>query len=67
MMYKGVSYQGGDVRIKSLFQKYLGKKTGEKKQRVYVGFMNLEKVYDEVIKEDPWQVPRTHDVGAGVD
>ena len=33
------------------------------KNVVYVGFMNLEKVYDRVDREVLWQVLRMYDVG----
>ena len=36
---------------------------GEEKQRVYVGFIDLEKAYDKVNKETVWQVLRMYDVG----
>ena len=34
----------------------------EKKCSVYVGFMDLEKVYDRVNREALWQVLRVYDV-----
>ena len=36
----------------------------KKKRRVYVGFMNLEKVYDRVNRDTLWQVLRMNDVGS---
>ena len=36
---------------------------GDKKCRVYVGFMDLEKAYDRVNMEALWQVLRIYDVG----
>ena len=33
------------------------------KNIVYVGFMDLEKAYDRVDREELWQVLRMHDVG----
>ena len=35
----------------------------EKKNEVYVGFMDLEKPYDSVNREALWQVLRMYDVG----
>ena len=35
----------------------------EKKFSVYVGFMDLEKPYDRVNREELWQVLRMYDVG----
>ena len=35
----------------------------EKKCRVYLGFMNLEKVNDRVNREALWQVLRMYDMG----
>ena len=43
--------------------KQIGEKAREKKCRVYVGFMNLEKVYDRVNREPLWQGLRMYDVG----
>ena len=35
----------------------------EKIYRVYVGFMDLEKAYDRVKREELWQVLRMYDEG----
>ena len=35
----------------------------EKKLKLYVGFMDLEKTYDRVNREALWQVLRMYDVG----
>ena len=43
--------------------KQIGKKSREKKRRVYVGFMDLEKAYDRVNREALWKVVRMYDVG----
>ena len=43
--------------------KQIGAKAREKKCRVYMGFMDLEKAYDRVYKETLWQVLRMYDVG----
>ena len=39
------------------------KQIGEKKGRLYVGFMELEKAYDMVNREVLWEVLRMYDVG----
>ena len=43
--------------------KQIGEKVQEKKHRVYVDFMDLEKAYDRVNREALWQVLRMYDVG----
>ena len=43
--------------------KQIGEKTREKKRRVYVGFIDLEKVYDRVSRKSLWQMLRMYDVG----
>ena len=43
--------------------KQMGEKVREKKCRVYVGFMDLEKTYDRINREALWQVLRMYDVG----
>ena len=43
--------------------KQIGKKGWEKKCKVYMGFMDLEKAYDRVSREALWQVLRMYDVG----
>ena len=43
--------------------KQIGEKAREKKRRVYVGFMNLEKAYDRVNREALQQVLRMYDEG----
>ena len=43
--------------------KQIGEKAQERRRRVYVGFIGLEKVYDRVSKEVVWQVLRMYDVG----
>ena len=40
-----------------------GEKAQEKKCRVYVGFMDLEKAYERVNREAIWQLLRIYDVG----
>ena len=62
MMSKSVLEQGGTLdHIFTL--KQIGEKAQEKKCRVYVGFMDFEKVYDKVNREPLWQVIRIYDVG----
>ena len=43
--------------------KHIGKKAREKKCRVYVCFMDLEKAYDKVNREVLWQALRMYYVG----
>ena len=47
-----------------LIPKQIGDKAREKKCRVYVGFMDLEKAYDRVNWKELWQVMRIYDVGS---
>ena len=42
--------------------KQISEKAREKKRRVYVGFIDLEKAYDRVNREVLWQVLRMYDV-----
>ena len=42
--------------------KQIGEKAREKKRRVYVGFIDLEKAYDRVNREALWQVLKMYDV-----
>ena len=46
-----------------LDKKFTLKQIGEKKRRVYVGFMDLEKVHESVNRKVSWQVLRMYDVG----
>ena len=46
--------------------KQVGEKVLEKKRRVYVGFMDLEKAYDRVNREALWQVLRMYNVGGTI-
>ena len=41
----------------------IGEKAWEKKQRVYVGFTELEKLYNRISKEVLWQLLIMYDVG----
>ena len=41
----------------------IGEKAREKKRRVYVIFVGLEKVYDRVNRKTPWQVLRMYNEG----
>ena len=43
--------------------KQIGGKAREKKPRVYVGFIDLEKAYERVNRETLWQVLKMYDVG----
>ena len=43
--------------------KQIGEKAWEKKWRMYMGFMDLKKVYDRVNREALWQVLRMYNVG----
>ena len=61
MMDKGRSNYGKDINIYNL--KQLGQKVREKKQRVYVDFKDLEKLYDRLKRETLQQVMRTFNVG----
>ena len=58
MTSKGDSEQEGQI----FTLKQIGDKPREKKCRLYVGFMDLEKVYNRVNREAKWQVLRMHDV-----
>ena len=42
--------------------KQISEKAGEKKRRVYVSFIDLEKTYDRVNREVLWQVLKGYDV-----
>ena len=39
------------------------REVGEKKRRMYVDFMDLERAYNRVNRESLWQVRRMYDVG----
>ena len=43
--------------------KQLGEKAREKKRRVYMGFIDLEKAYDRFSRGALWQVLRIYDGG----
>ena len=63
MMSRG-AFRVGRRRIDQIFAlKQISEKAREKKRRVYMGFINLEKAYDRVNKEVLWQVLRMYDVG----
>ena len=61
------SYDGSDmwrVCVDRIFTlKKTGEKAREKKRRMYVGFMDLEKVYDKVNREAPWKVLSIYSMG----
>ena len=43
--------------------KQIGEKSREKKRRLYVSFIDLEKAYDRANREALWQVLRMYNVG----
>ena len=45
----------------------IGEKTREKKRRMYVGFIDLEKAYDKINRKALWEVLRMYDVGGNVE
>ena len=56
-------FRAGRGYVDQIFTlKQKGEKAWEKKCRVYVGFMNLEKAYDSVSRETLWQLLRMYDV-----
>ena len=58
------SFRAGRGFVDQIFTlKQIGEKAREKKCRVYVSFMDLEKAYDRVNREGIWQVLRLYDVG----
>ena len=64
-----IDYEEGEFRARNGFVdqiftlKQIGEKSREKKCRVYIGFMDVEKAYDMVNREALWQVLRMYDVG----
>ena len=57
-------FRAGRGCIDQIFTlKQIGERAREKKRRVYVGFIDLEKVYDGVNREALWEVLRMYDVG----
>ena len=57
-------YRAGRGCVDQIFTlKHTGEKAREKKRRVYVGFIDLEKAYDRVNMKVLWQVYRVYDVG----
>ena len=57
-------FRGGRGCVDQIFTlKQIGWKSREKKRRVYVGFIDLEKAYDRVNREALWQVLKMYDVG----
>ena len=45
-----------------LYTKQTGEKARDKKRRVYVSFIDLEKACDRINRETLWQVLRMYDV-----
>ena len=59
------SFTAGRGCIDQIFTlKQIGEKSREKKRRVYVGFIDLGKVYDRVNREALWHVLRIYNVGS---
>ena len=46
--------------------KQIGEKPREKKRKVYVGFIDLEKLHDRVNRESLWQVLRMNDMEVNI-
>ena len=58
-----VSFRAGSGCVDQIFTlKQIGEKAREKKRRVYVGFIDLEKAFDRVNREALWEVLRMFDV-----
>ena len=57
-MSKGALEQRGGCVDQIFTLKQIGEKAVEKKHRVYVGFIDLEKAYDRVIRKALWQLWR---------
>ena len=58
------SFRPGRGCVDQIFTlKQMGEKEREKQSRVYVSFIDMEKVYDRVNREVLWQVLRMYDVG----
>ena len=55
-MIKGVSDQVGGCVDRIFNLRQICEKVREEKQMAYVGFMNLEKVYERVNEETLWHV-----------
>ena len=63
-MRKG-AFRGGRRCVDQIFTlKRIGEKAREKKRRMHVGFIDLEKPYDRVNREVLWQVLRMYDEGS---
>ena len=65
MMSKGALEWGRGCVDQIFLLKQIGEKAREKKRRVYVGFIDLEKAYDRVNREALWQMLRMYDGGGG--
>ena len=55
-MNKGVLERGEGCVNQIFTLKQIDEKAREKKRRVYVGFIDLEKAYDRVNREALWQM-----------
>ena len=61
-IYSGI-FRAGRGCVDQVFTiKHIDEKARDKKCRVYVGFIDIEKAYDRVNREDFWQVLRMYDV-----
>ena len=58
------SFRKGRGYVNQIFTlKKIGEKARERKRRVYMGFLDLEKAYDRVNRDVLWQVLRMYEVG----
>ena len=57
-------FRAGSGCVDEIFTlKLIDEKAREKKCRVYMGFIDMEKAYDKVNMEALWQVLRIYDMG----
>ena len=64
IFYAQEGFRAGKGCVNQFFTlKYIGEKAREKKCRVNVGFIDLEKAYDGFNREALWQLIRMYDVG----
>ena len=57
-------FKAGRGCVNQIFTlKQIGERARERKRRVYVGFIDLQKSYDRVNREALWHVLRIYDVG----
>ena len=63
-MMSKMGFTSGRGYVDQIFKlRQIGEKAREKKLRVYVSFIDLEKAYGRVNKETLWQVLRMYDIG----